>query len=91
MLRNMKEAQSHGETTGHANFSESEEAVLTLVCVSCGKPCRSATEKELHTQRTGHTEFVDKTNEQNSVNTEEQMKEMRTEQVRVVALLRFLQ
>jgi hypothetical protein len=81
MLRNLKEAQDHGEITGHLNFSESEEAVLTLVCVECRKPCRSATEKALHTQRTGHSEFVDKTDEQGAVNTEKEMKELRTEQV----------
>ena len=35
-LRTIKEAQDHGDVTGHANFAESEEAVLTLVCVTCG-------------------------------------------------------
>ncbi|KAE8653820.1 C2 domain-containing protein [Hibiscus syriacus] len=34
---------------------------LNLVCSACGKPCRSKTESDLHTKRTGHTEFVDKT------------------------------
>jgi len=53
--------------------------VLTLVCVACGKPCRSATEKELHTTRTGHNEFADKTDEQVSVDTEAQMKELKQE------------
>lgn len=36
--------------------------VLQLVCKACGKPCRSETEKQLHTARNpGHTEFVDQT------------------------------
>ncbi|GER28780.1 ubiquitin-associated domain-containing family protein [Striga asiatica] len=95
------EAQEHAELTKHANFVESTEAVLNLVCSDCGKPCRSKTvrlfccifhadcvstvsrvvqnacgpvglpekldimerESDLHTKRTGHTEFVDKTSE----------------------------
>ncbi|KAE8702097.1 ankyrin repeat-containing protein [Hibiscus syriacus] len=35
--------------------------VLNLVCFPCDKPCRSKTESDLHTNRTGHTELVDKT------------------------------
>lgn len=36
--------------------------VLQLVCKTCGKPCRSQTEKDLHTKRNpGHCEFVDQT------------------------------
>jgi hypothetical protein len=62
-FRGMREAQDHGEVTGHASFSESTEAVLALVCATCGKPCRSKTEQEVHTKRTGHTEFSDKTHE----------------------------
>ena len=34
--------------------------VLNLVCADCGKPCRSTTEQDLHTKRTGHKSFVDK-------------------------------
>jgi hypothetical protein len=84
-LRSMREAQDHGEATGHADFSESTEAVLTLVrtqiivvcapqradvkaasaqvCADCGKPCRSQTEVDVHTKRTGHFTFTDKTAE----------------------------
>ncbi|GLJ47744.1 hypothetical protein SUGI_1008380 [Cryptomeria japonica] len=62
-LRSVEEAQEHAELTGHANFSESTEAVLNLICAACGKPCRSKTESDLHTKRTGHTEFTDKTAE----------------------------
>jgi hypothetical protein len=31
-LKNMKEAQSHADATGHADFAESTVAVLQLVC-----------------------------------------------------------
>ena len=34
--------------------------VLTLQCEECGKPCKSETEKDIHTKRTGHQTFVDK-------------------------------
>jgi len=57
------QAQDHGEASGHADFAESTEAVLALVCQDCGKPCRSETEQKIHTQRTGHASFVDKTAE----------------------------
>lgn len=46
--------------TGHSNFEESTEAVVTLECADCGKPCRSETEQDLHTKRTGHSSFRDK-------------------------------
>jgi DNA-directed RNA polymerase subunit RPC12/RpoP len=42
-LRSVEEAQAHAEATNHANFVESTEAVLNLVCSDCGKPCRSQT------------------------------------------------
>ncbi|CAG7909108.1 unnamed protein product [Brassica rapa] len=75
LLKSVEEAQEHAEITSHhSNFAESTEAVLNLVCTTCCKPCRSRTyfdyflviiiytvkESELHTKRTGHTEFVDK-------------------------------
>lgn len=59
----MEEAQQHAELTSHSNFSESTEPVLNLVCSSCAKPCRSKTESDLHTKRTGHTEFTDQTSQ----------------------------
>lgn len=62
-MKSVEEAQEHAELTSHANFAESTEPVLNLVCSSCGKPCRSKTESDLHTKRTGHTDFVDKTAE----------------------------
>ena len=34
--------------------------VINIQCEECGKPCRSQTEKDLHTKRTGHSTFVDK-------------------------------
>uniref|UniRef100_A0A6N2MDC9 UBA domain-containing protein n=1 Tax=Salix viminalis TaxID=40686 RepID=A0A6N2MDC9_SALVM len=63
LLKSVQEAQDHADLTSHSNFSESTEAVLNLVCTTCCKPCRSKTETDLHTKRTGHTEFVDKTAE----------------------------
>jgi len=67
-LKSTEEVQAHAEATGHANFEESTEAVLNLVCQECGKPCRSETEKQMHTQRNpGHDVFVDKTNEATAV------------------------
>eukprot|EP00884_Botryococcus_braunii_P020187 jgi/Botrbrau1/6852/Bobra.152_2s0012.1 len=74
-LRSVKEAQEHGEVTGHNQFEESVEAVLNLVCQDCGKPCKSQTEQDLHTKRTGHATFVDKTSESQVLDTEAQMKE----------------
>ncbi|KAE8793626.1 F-box protein [Hordeum vulgare] len=56
-------AAAHAEATSHTNFAESTEAVLNLVRVDCGKPCRSQTEVDLHKKRTGHAEFTDKTME----------------------------
>ncbi|XP_044965221.1 uncharacterized protein LOC123425510 isoform X2 [Hordeum vulgare subsp. vulgare] len=56
-------AAAHAEATSHTNFAESTEVVLNLVCVDCGKPCRSQTEVDLHKKRTGHAEFTDKTME----------------------------
>lgn len=34
--------------------------VLNLQCTACNKPCRTQTEKDLHTKRTGHNEFQNK-------------------------------
>ena len=80
-FRGMREAQEHGEATGHASFSESTEAVLTLVCAECGKPCRTVTEQEVHTKRNpGHTTFVDKTQEAAAaVDTAAEVKSLRAE------------
>eukprot|EP00282_Hemiselmis_andersenii_P011305 CAMPEP_0114124242 /NCGR_PEP_ID=MMETSP0043_2-20121206/8677_1 /TAXON_ID=464988 /ORGANISM="Hemiselmis andersenii, Strain CCMP644" /LENGTH=382 /DNA_ID=CAMNT_0001217117 /DNA_START=162 /DNA_END=1310 /DNA_ORIENTATION=+ len=67
-LKTTDEVQAHAEQTGHTNFEESTEAVLNLVCKGCGKPCRSETEKQMHTQRNpGHDEFVDKTNQATAI------------------------
>ncbi|KAL5998749.1 hypothetical protein ACLOJK_009696 [Asimina triloba] len=43
LLKSVEEAQEHAELTSHSNFSESTEAVLNLICNTCGKPCRSKT------------------------------------------------
>lgn len=78
-LRSLKEAQNHGEVTGHTNFSESTEAVVTMMCSTCSKPCRTLAEQEMHTRFTGHAEFVDKTAEQKDVDTEAEMKKLKEE------------
>lgn len=49
--------------TSHADLRcapPSFPQVLNLKCTDCGKPCRSQTEQDLHTKRTGHATFVDK-------------------------------
>lgn len=43
LMKSVIEAQEHAELTKHANFMESTEPVLNLVCTTCGKPCRSQT------------------------------------------------
>nr|GMD63536.1 vicilin-like seed storage protein At2g18540 [Ipomoea batatas] len=58
LLKSVEEAQEHAELTKHTNFSESTEPILNLVCTTCGKPCRSKTESDLHTKRTGHKMVV---------------------------------
>ncbi|KAL4429552.1 hypothetical protein ABPG77_008601 [Micractinium sp. CCAP 211/92] len=79
-LRSVKEAQDHGDATGHAAFSESTEAVKRLVCRECGKTCRSSDEWDLHSKRTGHAAFDDKTDEAEAVDTEAQMKAVQAEE-----------
>lgn len=79
-LRSVKEAQDHGDATGHAAFSESTEAVKRLVCRECGKTCRSETEWDVHSKRTGHQAFDDKTNEAEAMDTEAQMKAAQAEE-----------
>ncbi|KAF3456573.1 hypothetical protein FNV43_RR01227 [Rhamnella rubrinervis] len=46
LLKSVEEAQEHAELTSHSNFVESTEAVLNLVCSTCGKPYRSKTTLE---------------------------------------------
>ena len=48
--------------------------MLTLVCASCGKPCRSQVEVDLHRRRTGHTDFEDRTSDADVIQTEAEMK-----------------
>lgn len=74
-LKSVKEAQEHGEVTGHSQFEESTEPVLNLQCTICGKPCRTQTEKDLHTKRTAHKEFQNKTDEATAIHTEAEMQQ----------------
>jgi len=78
-LKSVAEAQTHGEMTGHTQFEESTEAVLALTCTECGKPCRSQTEVDLHKKRTGHENYVDKTDEAKAMDTETEMKTVAAE------------
>ena len=42
--------------------------ILRLVCKTCGKPCRSKDEQDLHSKRNpGHNEYVDETDKQGEV------------------------
>ncbi|KXZ44062.1 hypothetical protein GPECTOR_74g676 [Gonium pectorale] len=74
LLRNVKEAQDHGEITGHASFEETTEVIKIMKCTTCGKPCRTDAERDMHKRFTGHSEFVEQTDAE-VLNTEAQMKE----------------
>ncbi|KAL3157720.1 hypothetical protein ABBQ32_012149 [Trebouxia sp. C0010 RCD-2024] len=74
-LKSVKEAQDHGEATGHSQFEESTEPVLNLQCTICGKPCRNQTEKDMHSRHTGHLEFQNKTDEATAIHTESEMQQ----------------
>lgn len=74
-LKSVKEAQSHGEATGHSQFEESTEPVLNLQCTICSKPCRNQTEKDMHSRHTGHMEFQNKTDEATAIHTESEMQQ----------------
>ncbi|EFJ43466.1 hypothetical protein VOLCADRAFT_119060 [Volvox carteri f. nagariensis] len=76
LLRNVAEAQSHGEVTGHSSFEETTEVIKVMKCVTCGKPCRTDAERDMHKRFTGHTEYVEET-AQATLNTEQEMKEAR--------------
>ena len=42
--------------------------ILRLVCKTCGKPCRSKEEQEMHSKRNpGHVEYVDETTKQGEI------------------------
>ncbi|GIL81998.1 hypothetical protein Vretimale_1559 [Volvox reticuliferus] len=76
LLRNVAEAQNHGELTGHSSFEESTEAIKVMKCVSCGKPCRTDAERDMHKRFTGHAEYAEEKAEA-VLNTEQEMKEAR--------------
>ncbi|MEW5312463.1 MAG: hypothetical protein WDW38_004096 [Sanguina aurantia] len=82
---------AHNEITGHTQFEETTEAVRRVVCTDCGKPCRSDTEQALHTRYTGHTTFVDKTDEAAEMDTEAQMKDARKNEMDVDGCPQHLQ
>eukprot|EP00798_Chlamydomonas_sp_ICE-L_P018532 gene18531-25038_t len=80
LLASVKEAQDHAEVSGHSNFEETTEAIKIVMCTSCGKPCRTEAEQQLHSRANpGHDTFVEKTDEAAVLETEEQMKAARAE------------
>ncbi|KAL6760941.1 hypothetical protein V8C86DRAFT_2544339 [Haematococcus lacustris] len=79
LLANVKEAQNHNEITGHTSFEETTEEIRVMKCKTCGKPARSPVEQSMHTRFTGHTEYEDATVNEGPLNTEQQMKEARSE------------
>ena len=46
-----------------------------LVCSDCGKPCRTETERQLHTQRTGHESFQEQAASAAAIDTAAEMRE----------------
>lgn len=68
------EVQAHAEETFHTNFEESTEAIVQLVCTACGKPCRTETERDMHTKRNpGHDKFEDRTGKDGGVDYDKKM------------------
>jgi hypothetical protein len=57
LLLSVREAQTHGEMTGHASFAETTETVRVWLCQDCGKPARSDADKKLHERHTGHAQW----------------------------------
>lgn len=66
-MQNTMKRSLQAEVVNFLGFDQ----VLNLVCSTCGKPCRSTTEQELHTKRTGHDSFKDKVNPHAFVGTDE--------------------
>lgn len=80
LLASVKEAQDHGELTGHSAFEEVTEAIKVVMCIQCGKPCRTEVERGMHTRHTGHSEFVEaELNAEGGLNTEVQMADARAD------------
>ena len=46
-----------------------------LICSDCGKPCRTETERQLHTQRTGHESFQEQAASAAAIDTAAEMRD----------------
>jgi UBX domain-containing protein 1/4 len=80
LLKSVQEAQTHGEITGHSDFSESTEIIKTMRCTACGKRCRNEQEQKLHSNfNEGHEDFVECEEGDNVVQTSKQFKQMKNE------------
>ncbi|KAH0739109.1 hypothetical protein KY290_037814 [Solanum tuberosum] len=63
LLKSAEKAEQHAKENWHTNFRESNEAFVYQVCKVCGNHCVCKTESAMHSKRSGHTEFYDRTAE----------------------------
>ncbi|NP_001308771.1 UBX domain-containing protein [Solanum lycopersicum] len=63
LLGSAAEAQQHAQEFCHTNYYESQEAIRFIVCYNCGHKCSCETESVIHSRKSGHTEFYDRTAE----------------------------
>jgi len=77
LLKSVEECQTHGEMTGHSDFSESTETIKTMKCRECGKRCRNEQEQKLHANfNEGHSVFVPCEESDNVVQTAKEFRKM---------------
>ena len=80
LLKSVEECQTHGEMTGHSDFSESKETIKTMKCQKCGKRCRNKEEEKLHANfNEGHNVFVPWEESDNVVQTAKEFRKMENE------------
>ena len=80
LLKSVEECQTHGEMTGHLDFSESKETIKTMKCQKCGKRCRNKEEEKLHANfNEGHNVFVPWEESDNVVQTAKEFRKMENE------------
>ncbi|XP_027775364.1 UBX domain-containing protein 1-like isoform X2 [Solanum pennellii] len=63
LLKSAEKAEEHAKENWHTNFRESNEEFVYLLCKVCGKQCVCKTESVIHSRKSGHTEFYDRTAE----------------------------
>ena len=77
LLKSVEECQTHGEMTGHSDFSESTETIKTMKCRECGKRCRNEQEQKLHANfNEGHSVFVPCEESDNVVQTAKEFRKL---------------